>query len=90
MDRWTSAQKADALLMQRRYDKVVKVSAKPERTAYRQRNRHLVDYSAYCICYCGRPNGGTAYTVRYAQSKSLELFNTAGYDLVQLRRGGHW
>lgn len=89
MDRWTLAQKANALLMQRRYDKVVKVSEKPERTAYLQRNRHLVDCSAYCICYCDRPNGGTTYTVRYAQSKGLEIFNTADYDLSQLRGGGH-
>lgn len=77
MDRWTPAQRFDALLMRDRYDKVVRVSDKPGKAAYLQRDRRLVDGSACCICYCTRSNGGTAYTVRYALRKGLEVFNTA-------------
>ena len=37
------------------------------------RNRHLVDHSSMCICYLTKENGGTAYTVKYAQKKQLEI-----------------
>lgn len=30
------------------------------------RNRHMVDHAAYCVAYCRRTSGGTAYTVEYA------------------------
>lgn len=87
-DRWTQSQRSEALQLRGRYDKIVKVSEKPGRAAYLQRDRHLVDGSAYCICYCTRSDGGTAYTVRYALGEGLEIFNTADYDLAQLR--GCW
>ena len=89
-DRWTPDQKADALLMRGRYDKIVKISDKPGKAAYLQRDRHLVDGSAHCICYCARSSGGTAYTVRYALNQGLHVFNTADYDLARLNRGGRW
>lgn len=38
-----------------------------------KRNRHLVDNSSVCICYLTSDHGGTAYTVRYAQSQQLRL-----------------
>ena len=86
MDRWTIRQRADALLMKPKYDKIVKVSDEPGRDAYLQRDRHLVDGSAFCICYCTRRDGGTAYTVRYALSKGLKVFNTADFDVARLGR----
>lgn len=89
-DRWRPDQKADALLIRDRYDKIVKVSDKPGKAAYLQRDRHLVDGSAHCICYCARSSGGTAYTVRYALNKGLYVFNTADYDLTRLNSGGCW
>jgi uncharacterized phage-like protein YoqJ len=40
------------------------------------RNRHMVDFSGYCICYYdGNGKGGTAYTVRYAKQKGVKLYN---------------
>ena len=47
-------------------DKIVYVSKEPSRGAYLVRDRHLVDGSRYCICYCNKPTGGTAFTVKYA------------------------
>jgi len=41
------------------------------------RNRYLVNNSNTCICYLTRENGGTAYTVRYAKSSGLTVFNLA-------------
>ena len=40
-----------------------------------KRNRHLVDNSSVCVCYLNRESGGTAYTVRYAKEKGLEIVN---------------
>ena len=40
-----------------------------------KRNRHLVDNSNLCICYLTRQTGGTAYTVRYAESKGVTVLN---------------
>ena len=42
-----------------------------------KRNRHLVDNSSVCVCYLNKENGGTAYTVRYAGKKGLEIINLA-------------
>lgn len=36
------------------------------------RNRHLVDHSGYCICFCRRNIGGTAYAVEYA-TKTIHM-----------------
>lgn len=41
------------------------------------RNRYLVDHSSACICYLTQPDGGTAFTVKYAKSKGLSVFNLA-------------
>ena len=40
-----------------------------------KRNRHLVDNSSVCVCYLTKDSGGTAYTVRYAKEKGLEIVN---------------
>ncbi len=37
------------------------------------RNRHLVDCSAFCICYLRKSTGGTAYTVNYAVENGLTI-----------------
>lgn len=39
------------------------------------RNRHMVDASAWCVSYCTKQSGGTAYTVKYAKEQGLELVN---------------
>ena len=73
--RWPPEQKADHERLLPKYDKVVCVCNCPSKEAYLIRDRHLVDSSAYCITYCTRSYGGTAYTVRYARQQGLEIRN---------------
>lgn len=49
-----------------------------------KRNKHLVDNSKYCICYLIKKTGGTAFTVNYAMSKNLIIYNLADeiYDSI--------
>ena len=47
----------------------------PSCEAFLARDRHLVDGSAYCIGCCTRAAGGTAYTLRYAEKKGLQVWN---------------
>ena len=75
--RWSDEQRAEYARLLPQYDKAVCVAQRANREAYLERDRHLVDGSAYCIAYCTRNSGGTAYTLRYAQQKGLKIFNTA-------------
>lgn len=80
--RWSDEQRAVYTQMLPQYDKTVCVAQKASREAYLARDRHLVDASAYCIAYCVRDSGGTAYTMRYAQKKRLKIFNTANLQEI--------
>lgn len=75
--RWSAEQQAVYRQILPYYNKRVCVADQPSKGAYLQRNRHLVDNSAYCISYCVKDTGGTAYTVKYAHSKGLIVMNTA-------------
>lgn len=44
---------------------------------YYQRDRYLVDNSSLCISYQTRKNGGTAYTVDYANKQGIKVINLA-------------
>ena len=66
-------------------DKVVYVSDHGSREAYLVRDRHLVDNSLWCISYCDKISGGTAYTLRYAIKQGLYIKNLTGFDLNNLR-----
>lgn len=83
-DRWDAVNQHlyDRLLPY--YDKTVCVSQTPSREAYLERDRHLVDASAYCIGYCVKDSGGTAYTMRYARTKRLTVYNV-GLEPSELR-----
>ena len=67
----------------RRSNKVVYVCQEKD-GAFLARDRKLVDESSFCICYCHRLTGGTAYTVRYARQQGVPVFNTSSWDLRQL------
>ena len=58
-------------------DKVVYTSTEYTYGCMHKRNRHLVDNSSLCICYLTKLSGGTAYTVRYAESKGVYVRNIA-------------
>lgn len=79
--RWNDGQRAEyAARLLPQYDKTVCVAQRASREAYLERDRHLVDGSAYCIAYCTRDSGGTAYTLRYAQQEGLKIYNAALKD----------
>ena len=75
--RWSDVQQAEYVRLLQQYDKAVCVAQRASIEAYLTRDRHLVDGSAYCIAYCTRDSGGTAYTLRYARQEGLKIVNTA-------------
>ena len=58
-------------------DKVVYTSQEYTKGCMHRRNRHLVDHSSVCVCYLTKKDGGTAYTVDYAEKQGLEIVNLA-------------
>lgn len=67
---------ADLLL---KADKIVYTSEAYTNGCMHKRNRHLVDYSGYCISYLTKNKGGTAYTVCYARENNLEIVNLCNF-----------
>ena len=60
-----------------RADKTVYTSQEYTRDCMFKRNRHLVDHSSICVAYLKERKGGTAYTVKYAMQKGLQVINLA-------------
>lgn len=83
-DRWTPEQQLHAKNLDKKMDKIVYVSKEPSKSAYLARDRHLVDCSDYCISYCTKPTGGTAYTVKYALENQLTVYNASSFDVTSL------
>ena len=73
--RWTPEQQIRAAKIEASADKIVYCSDAPSRNAFLYRDRHLVNGSAYCIGYCTRTIGGSAYTLRYAREQGLTDWN---------------
>ena len=83
--KWTGEQKQRASVIDAQMDKIVYCYDENSREAYLGRDRHLVDCSDYCISYCTRNTGGTAYTVRYALKKGLSVWNMSSFDIKSLK-----
>lgn len=60
-----------------RCDKCIYISKNYTKNCMLERNHYLVDNSSVCVCYKNKNIGGTAYTVRYAEEKNLEIINVA-------------
>ena len=75
--KWTEAEKKQYFEILEQADKVTYVSEQYDRGCMYKRNRHLVNYSSYCIAYLNQDTGGTHYTVDYAQKHGLQVFNLA-------------
>ncbi|MEE0928548.1 MAG: SLOG family protein [Acutalibacteraceae bacterium] len=58
-----------------RADSVTYVSENYTRYCMQLRNREMVDRSSICISYLEKNTGGTAYTVKYAESKGLKIIS---------------
>ena len=76
-DRWNDAQKAEYAELLPQYDEAIRASERSGRDAYLLRNRMLVDSSEVCIAYCQKHRSGTAYTVKYAKERGLDVVNVA-------------
>lgn len=58
-----------------RAQKVVYLQESYSTGCYYRRNQHLVNYSSVCIAYKYKETGGTAYTVREAETQGLKIIN---------------
>lgn len=76
--KWSNYDKQVYEQIKRQADKVVYTDEyyKGNETYYK-RNRHLVDFSDYCICYMISNSSGTGYTYNYALEKGLTIYNLA-------------
>ena len=81
---WTDELRAREEAILRASDKVVYVRPAYEKSVFLLRDRALVDGSAYCVSYCNRPRTGTAYTVKYALSRGVKIFNASSFNLRDL------
>ncbi len=72
--RWNDEQKKRYYKILGQTDKVRILSPQYTDKCMLDRNRYMVDNSAYLICYLHEQRGGTFYTVNYAERKGLEIF----------------
>ncbi len=70
---WNDEQKKRYYEILEQADKVRILSPQYTEKCMLDRNRHMVDNSAYLICYLREQRGGTFYTVNYAERKGLEI-----------------
>lgn len=84
--KWPDEEQAKAALLDKQMDKIVYYGKEPSRGSFLARDRHLVDGSKYLICYCTRPNSGTALTVKYALENGRTVYNASSYDVGGLLR----
>ena len=71
--KWNDEQKKQYYKILGQADKVRILSPQYTDKCMLERNRHMVDNSAYLICYLRQHSGGTFYTVNYAEKRSLEI-----------------
>lgn len=82
---WAENEKMRQDSIMEKSNEILYVNKEGSREAYLSRDRKMVDESDYCIAYCTRRSGGTAYTIRYAMKKDLQVFNMADWDISLLR-----
>lgn len=74
---WSQADKRTYEEIKSQADKVVYISDEYTKGCMYERNRHLVDNSSICVCCLTKDSGGTAYTVKYARKKGIQIINLA-------------
>ena len=75
---WTEDNKTTFAEIKNQADKIVYTSEIYSKDCMHKRNRHLVNFSGYCIAYLNKNSGGTAYTVNYARQNGLKIVNLCG------------
>lgn len=76
---WNDESKAIYRDILSKADKIVYTSEYYTNDCMHKRNRHLVDYSGYCIAYCTKQSGGTVFTINYARDCDVKVVNLADY-----------
>lgn len=76
---WNDESKAMYKDILSKADKIVYTSEVYTSDCMHNRNRHLVDYSGYCIAYCTKQSGGTVFTINYARDSGVKVVNLADY-----------
>ena len=69
-------------LIKSKCDKVKCLSEKYYNGCMQVRNKHLVNNSSVCIAYLTQNSGGTLFTVNYARSKGLKIYNLADDSIL--------
>lgn len=77
---WTEDNKTTFAKIKNQADKIVYTSEIYSKDCMYKRNRHLVDFSGYCVAYLSKNSGGTAFTVNYARQNGVEIFNLASQN----------
>lgn len=70
--KWNDEQKKRYFKILEQADKVRVLSQQYTNGCMHDRNRHMIDSSAYLICYLREHSGGTFYTVNYAEREGLK------------------
>lgn len=71
--KWNDEQKKRYYEILNRADKVRILSPQYTNSCMLDRKRHMVDNSAYLICYLRKQHGGTFYTVSYAERNGVKI-----------------
>ena len=74
---WKKEQQALYERIRERADEVIYTGEKYTRGCFHVRNRALVDGSSLCVAYLVKNEGGSAYTMWYAEQKRLKVINIA-------------
>lgn len=73
--KWNEKQRKQYQAILKQADKIQILSPRYTNNCMFDRNRHLVDNSAYLICYLREQQGGTFYTVNYAKKQGLKILS---------------
>ena len=75
--KWQSGEKNRQDRILQKSDEVKMIRNSFCKCVYMIRNHALADGAQFCIAYCTKPTGGSAWTVRFARQNGLKVFNLA-------------
>lgn len=75
--RWSEYDKDVYSFVLKNADSVTYTSEMYHRGCMLLRNRRMVDGTDFCVSYCRKISGGTAYTVNFAREKGISVINIA-------------
>lgn len=74
---WREEDVAIYQYIRREADKVTVLNERYVQGCMHQRNRYMVDGSQYCVSFCTKTRGGSAYTVDYAKKNGVKVVDLA-------------